>query len=1089
MTEPPVNKNVNTDLEGDQPNDNVNRAEEIPQQVPQDPVQNLVNLLRENFSNPVENQVPPAQNQQVQATPFKAIKGVHPPEFHGTNDPTKAQAWIKEIEKAFKIVQVLENQKTTFATYMLKGEANFWWESKETREEQVVTWDRFKDLFFEKYFPQTMKNKMEMQFLELKQGDMSVEQYEAKFIELARFAPHQVDTEMRKARRFEQGLKPWIYNKVSVFETKKYNKLVQKAIIAESGSEAYKEYKYEKKRKYDHGYDNKSQRNFKRGTKTTNDYNPGWGNQKPQNFSQQSKPIPECKKCGKRHGGFVCFKGTQNCFTCGQQGHVAAECKRGWGIRCFECGGRGHLARDCPKKRFGNNQRNNEAKQSSGGMQPQNRATARTFNMTRKDAMADNNVVAGMLPINSLNAYVLFDTAATRCFVSHDFMPKLKVPCESMLKPLSVEIANKEVILVDKIFKDCCCEIQGQSFSVDLIPMKLGEFDIILGMDWLRNYNASIDCKSKSVTLQNPNQLKVKFYGDHKPLRQFLSIIQAKRLLRKGAEAYLAYVVKPPKKEIDIGMIPVVKEFIDVFPDDLPGLPPDREIELAIDLEPGTRPISKAPYRMAPVEMKELLTQLQDLLDKGIIRPSVSPWGAPVLFVKKKDGTMRLCIDYRELNKVTIKNKYPLPRIDDLFDQLKGARYFSKIDLRSGYHQLKIREEDILKTAFQSRYGHYEFLVMPFGLTNAPAAFMDLMNRVFRKFFDKFVIIFIDDILIYSKTNDEHAEHLRMVMETLRKEKLYAKLSKCEFWLEEVQFLGHVISKDGISVDPSKVEAVTKWEQPKTATEVRSFLGLAGYYRRFIKDFSKIATSLTKLTRKSEKFVWTPNCEESFQELKRRLVSAPILSLPDDSGGFVVYSDASLKGLGCVLMQHGKVIAYASRQLKDFEQRYPTHDLELAAVVFALKLWRHYLYGEKCEIYTDHKSLKYLFTQKELNMRQRRWIELIKDYDCTINYHPGKANVVADALSRKERLTMLISMKELRKEFESLELEIQVPGEQLDLAFFISLKPALLERIFEFQRKEKGYDEIKESVSSQQDQRYTIGKDGILRFDSKMYSK
>ncbi|KAI3503855.1 hypothetical protein L1887_32310 [Cichorium endivia] len=410
------------------------------------------------------------------------------------------------------------------------------------------------------------------------------------------------------------------------------------------------------------------------------------------------------------------------------------------------------------------------------------------------------------------------------------------------------------------------------------------------------------------------------------------------------------------------------------------------------------------------------MMQLQELLDKGFIRPSSSPWGAPVLFVKKKDGSMRMCIDYRELNKITVKNRYPLPRIDDLFDQLQGADYFSKIDLRSVYHQLKVRGEDVEKTAFRTRYGHHEFLVMPFGLTNAPAAFMDLMNRVCKPFLDRSVIVFIDDILIYSKSEEEHERHLREVLELLKQEKLYAKFSKCEFWIREVQFLGHVVSNARIKVDPAKIKAVTEWEIPRSPTEIRSFLGLAGYYRRFIKDFSKIAAPLTALTRKGIIYSWTEKQNVAFEELKKKLCEAPILALPEGTEDFTVFSDASRVGLGCVLTQRDKVIAYASQQLKEHEANYPTHDLELAAVVFALKLWRHYLYGTKCRLFTDHKSLQYFFSQKELNNRQRRWLELLKDYDCEILYHPGKANVVADALSRKEH--------EKVKRVKSLRIEV-----------------------------------------------------------------
>ncbi|GKC35264.1 hypothetical protein Tco_1047648 [Tanacetum coccineum] len=399
--------------------------------------------------------------------------------------------------------------------------------------------------------------------------------------------------------------------------------------------------------------------------------------------------------------------------------------------------------------------------------------------------------------------------------------------------------------------------------------------------------------------------------------------------------------------------VPVIRDFPEVFPEEFPGLPPPRQVEFRIDLVPGAAPVARAPYRLAPSEMRELSVQLQELLEKGFIHPSSSPWGAPVLFVKKKDGSFRMCIDYRELNKLTVKNRYPLSRIDDLFDQLQGSSMYSSYALKK-------------KT--------FRLLHLELGM-----------------------------ITLSSKTKKEHGRHLKIILELLKKERLYAKFSKCDFWLDSVQFLGHVIDRSGVHVDPAKIEAIKNWAAPTTPTEVRQFLGLAGYYRRFIEGFSLISKPLTKLTQKDKKYEWGKEEEEAFQTLKQKLCSAPILALPEGTKDFVVYCDASLKGYGAVLMQREKVIAYASRQLKVHEENYTTHDLELGAVVFALRLWRHYLYGTKCVVFTDHKSLQYILNQKELNLRQRRWIELLSDYDCEIRYHPGKANVVADALSRKER--------------------------------------------------------------------------------------
>ncbi|WOH03791.1 hypothetical protein DCAR_0623191 [Daucus carota subsp. sativus] len=392
-----------------------------------------------------------------------------------------------------------------------------------------------------------------------------------------------------------------------------------------------------------------------------------------------------------------------------------------------------------------------------------------------------------------------------------------------------------------------------------------------------------------------------------------------------------------------------------------------------------------------------------------------------------------------------------------------------------------VSEPSVQNTAFRTRYGHFEFLVMPFGLTNAPAVFMALMNKVFQPFLDKFVIVFIDDILVYSKSKSEHEEHLRTALQILRENQLYAKLSKCEFWLDHVVFLGHVISSKGIEVDPKKIEAIWNWEVPKNVTEVRSFLGMAGYYRRFVEGFSKIAGPMTKLLRKNVPFQWTEEAQQSFDELKRRLTSAPVLTTPSGQGGFVVYSDASQQGLGCVLMQYGKVIAYASRQLRPHEKSYPVHDLELAAIVFALKIWRHYLYGETFQIFTDHKSLKYLMSQKELNMRQRRWVELLKDYDCTLEYHPGKANIVADALSRKCSSVANLqgstfpSLVELRK--MNIGLEVDTCGVLLAT---LNIRPVLKERIQKAQINDPKLRDAVERVRQGQETRFTLYEDTLM---------
>ncbi|GJY45558.1 putative reverse transcriptase domain-containing protein [Tanacetum coccineum] len=572
-------------------------------------------------------------------------------------------------------------------------------------------------------------------------------------------------------------------------------------------------------------------------------------------------------------------------------------------LTCYECGAQGYFRSDCPKLRNGN--QGNRARNGN--------AVARAYAVGSDGTNSNSNVVTGTFLLNNRYASILFDTGADRSFISTAFSSLIGIIPTTLDHGYDVKLIDGIIIWVNTLIQGCTLNVINHPFNVDLMPVEMGSFDVIIGMDWLAKYHAVIVCDEKLIRVPFGSEI-LTFHDDgsnngHESRLNIISCTKTQKYLLKGCPIFLAHFTTKKAE--------------------------DKSKEKRLEDVPI------APYRLAPSEMKEFSDQLKELSDKGFIRPSSSPWGAPVLFLKKKDGSFRMCIDYRELNKLTVKNRYPLPRIDDLFDQLQ---------------------------------------VMPFGLTNTPAVFMDLMNRVCKPYLEKFVIVFIDDIMIYSKNKQEHEEHLKLILELFKKE----------------QF-------QGIHVDPTKIESIKDWASPKTATEIRQFLGLAGYYRRFIEGFSKIAKPMTKLTQKKVKFDLGDKAKTTFQLIKQKLYSPPILALPEGSEDFIVYCDASIKGLGVVLMQREKVIAYASRQLKIHEKNYTTHDLELGAVVFALKIWRHYLYGTKCTMFTDHKSLQHILDQKELNMRQRRWLELLSDYNCEIHYHPRKANVVADALSRKER--------------------------------------------------------------------------------------
>jgi hypothetical protein len=609
--------------------------------------------------------------------------------------------------------------------------------------------------------------------------------------------------------------------------------------------------------------------------------------------------------------------------------------------------------------------------------------------------------------IGKIRASMMLDSGSTGNFISEKFVKqnKLQVRKLEIVKHVKLADGNGNHRVSEYVSERI--SIGSYSESVELQVMPLSVSNVILGMPWLKQHNPEIDWSSGTVRVIHNQQICKLPSTQYVSKIEMVSAIQIKRDIMDSETAYLA-IVQPADNGASKPVVKheLVEQYKDVFPDDLPkGLPPARVLDHKIELEPGHTPPSKAPYRLSQVEIDEINKQLSELSEKGFIRPSVSPYGAPVLFVKKKDGSMRMCIDYRALNKLTIKNKYPLPRIDELLDRLSGAKYFSKIDLRSGYHQIRIASEDIPKTAFRTRYGHFEFMVLPFGLTNAPATFMHLMQSIFFPYLDKFVIVFLDDILVFSKTREEHDQHLRQVLEVLRQNKLYAKLSKCEFYQTTISFLGHKITQDGIHMEPDKVAAVKDWPIPKDISDVRSFLGLAGYYRKFVKGFSKIAAPLTELLHKAIKWQWGELQQTAFNQLKEAVTTAPVLIIPDSTKQFVVVTDASGYAVGAALCQdHGNGLqpcAYLSHKMNEAEKNYPVHQQEQLAIIHALREWRHYLMGNKFIIRTDHRSLQYLPTQDKLSPRQVRWNELLQQYDFTIEYNPGKQNEVADGLSRR----------------------------------------------------------------------------------------
>ncbi|KAI3769532.1 hypothetical protein L6452_00638 [Arctium lappa] len=703
---------------------------------------------------PTEAAITLRVGQAVKTCTFKAFLGCRPPEFKGSDDPSVCATVLAQL-----------------------------------------SWATFKEKLLEEYCNERSMDRIKEEFQKLKMGSRSVKEYTRIFMDKMGLVGHLVPTEKEKIKAYIKGLPYDMMSMVRVSKTSTLREAIEEAQLLEDASTLKKEEgsRLAEKRKWEgNSLASKKPRPFNNN-----------------NYHRKADSRPEakwCSNCRNKHYG-PCNFVPEACFKCGKPGHAYKDCPVK-GRLCYECKESSHIQDECPKLK---------TDRSGGKKTEPSRSTGRDFQMSSKEAKASTDVVSGTFLLNSMPTRVLFDSGASFSFISDTFCQKFAMSMSSLDEAIVVEIANGSQLIIRDVVRDCTLEFDGRKFPASLMPMQLGGFDVVIGMDWLSENHTEIVCSKKMVHLPVANGESTIIYGERRKGEvAIISLIKARKFLAKGCSSFLAYAIDTKLEKRKLEEVRVVRDFPDVFPEDLPGFYSTKFVTLG---------------------STNLIRQEEGRLNEDVYRLQITEQG----YGKEQ------------------------------------------IDLRSGYHQVKVAKSDIPKTTFRTRYGHYEFLVMSFGLTNAPAIFMNLMNRVCQPFLDKSVTVFIDDILVYSKDEESHEQHLREVLEVLRREKLYAKFSKCELWLQEVQFLGHVVSREGVKVDPAKIEAMMNWKPPKSPSEIRSFLGLAGYYRRFIQDFSKIASALTALTRKNVKFVWTGSQEKAFRTLQKKLCETPILSLPEET--------------------------------------------------------------------------------------------------------------------------------------------------------------------------------------------------------------
>lgn len=986
--------------------------------------------LRDALRNVPEEGRRPVRGEPRVVNEFKANEL---PEFVGGTDPENYLEWERKMDRLFDFKDMDDEKRCKYAILKLGKGASLWWEGVKAKraragKPKISSWESLKRKLKKRYVPTTHRLSIYRKIADCKQGKSGVGEYIEEFENLCLMG--EIDeVEEQKMSRFLRGLNTNLSNIVELYPCADFDTLCSLCLKLES----------------------QGKMRYGSGTSTEVVKPKTW-------FKSESSSRPTTTFnnpfAAPNVGGASNTTLDPKVVSSNKETSLSK-------VRCFKCQGFGHYQNACPNRRVvtlreamgyrdelweeeenesGNREYGTENEEEESYNAPDNETllVLRTLQtqVRAMDSDQRDQLFHTKCQVNDKWCSLIIDGGSCTNVASTEMVSKLGLVTTVHPRPYALHWlddgsrvnVSKQVrigltmgsyvdeVLCDVIPMDACHILLGRPWQFDRDVLHKG-----------RSNEYELKYQGKKIVLkpmspQAVRTMSTKIKKDPN-LNMMVSEREVERSINRGDLVYLLIAKEGSTREFgglkDGPVAELLVEYKDVFPDDLPpGLPPIRGIEHQIDLVPGMPLPNKAAYRCNPEETKELQRQIDELVCRGFVRESLSPCAVPVLLVPKKDGSWRMCIDSRAVNNITIKYRFPIPRLDDMLDELHGSKVFSKIDLRSGYHQIRMREGDEWKTAFKTKHGLYEWTVMPFGLTNAPSTFMRLMNEVLKAFLGKFVVVYLDDILVYSKDLEEHVEHLRRLFEVLRNQKLYGKREKCSFVVDKVLFLGYVVSKDGVSVDDSKIEAIRSWPTPTTIGEVRSFHGLASFYRRFIRDFSTITSPITSCLKKGL-FVWGDEAQKAFEVIKERLAAAPLLALPDFSQPFEVECDASGVGIGAVLIQGRRPIAYFSEKLGGARLNYSTYDKEFYAIVRALDHWSHYLRPSHFILHSDHESLKYINGQQKLNPRHAKWVQFLQSFHFSSKYKDGKSNVVADALSR--RYTLLATLDVRLLGFETLK--------------------------------------------------------------------